>query len=167
MLIDERGTACLTDCGLSKELGDLSVTQDSAGGTRGYMAPEVSSGSRFSNKADMYSLSIVLFEMLTGNKPDAGADDPCAVLDGRGDTAFVALLRFVVRLHCAPNARPSSLEVCVRARARRTRASARHRPPPPLRSLACARVCLRRNHKQPRAPSSLARGLTRRSAATS
>lgn len=33
------------------------------------MAPEVLSGKRFSEKVDVYSFALVLWEMLTGNEP--------------------------------------------------------------------------------------------------
>ena len=63
--------ARISDLGLAtlvKE-GDNTVTQTHAGGTGKYQAPEVST-KRFSNKADMYSLAIMFFEMAVGSKPE-------------------------------------------------------------------------------------------------
>lgn len=50
-----------------------------------YMAPEVRvSGSKFSQKCDVYSFGIVLLEMLTGRLPDAGPEN-----DGKTLESFV------------------------------------------------------------------------------
>ena len=110
VLIDENGDARLTDHGLSKELGESTHTEHSAGGTRGYMAPELATG-RFSNKADMYSFMMMAFEMLKGALPDVSADDPCAGLERHEDQLFVSLVRFALRVHCPASERPTAQEV--------------------------------------------------------
>src|SRR5947207_15183729 len=65
------GTLKLTDFGIAK---DLDVTQLTSAnctvGTASYMSPEQCRGERnISHKSDLYSLGIVLYELLTGKKP--------------------------------------------------------------------------------------------------
>jgi serine/threonine protein kinase/tetratricopeptide (TPR) repeat protein len=57
--------AVIMDFGLA---GELSI--DSAeGGTPGYMAPELWKGQKASFASDIYSLGVILYEMVTGQKP--------------------------------------------------------------------------------------------------
>ena len=39
------------------------------GGTPGYMAPELSKGEKASRASDMYSLGVILYEIVTGRFP--------------------------------------------------------------------------------------------------
>ena len=41
-------------------------------GTPSYMAPEIYSKCRYSEKSDVWALGIILYEMLTGKTPDEG-----------------------------------------------------------------------------------------------
>lgn len=74
ILVDQDGKVHVADFGLAKLLGDgpgIGLTQsDQAVGTPHYMAPEqvVASGS-VDHRADLYSLGVVLYEMLTGTLP--------------------------------------------------------------------------------------------------
>lgn len=70
-----KGTAFLTDFGLTRELGSSQVGLTGTGrwlGTLDYVAPEQVGGGRIDARTDIYSLGIVLFEMLTGNTPFKG-----------------------------------------------------------------------------------------------
>jgi serine/threonine protein kinase len=83
ILLTQRGQPMLTDFGIAKIL-DLEETQDLTGtsaaiGTPEYMAPEQATAKSVDKRADIYSLGIVLYEMLTGRKPFV-ADTPMAVL---------------------------------------------------------------------------------------
>src|SRR5207245_1271639 len=65
------GTLKLTDFGIAK---DLDVTQLTGAnctvGTAAYMSPEQCRGDKnMTFKSDLYSLGIVLYELLTGQKP--------------------------------------------------------------------------------------------------
>jgi tRNA A-37 threonylcarbamoyl transferase component Bud32/DNA-binding response OmpR family regulator len=71
----------LIDFGLAKHLAlDLELTDTGLiFGTPHYMSPEQGHGQALDARSDLYSLGIVLFEMLTGAKPYT-ADNPMAVL---------------------------------------------------------------------------------------
>lgn len=70
--IDDMGRVRLMDFGIAKA-HNLSITREGfAVGTPYYMAPEQILGKPITNKADIYSFGIVLYEMLTGVKPVTG-----------------------------------------------------------------------------------------------
>ena len=75
ILIDKRGRVKVADFGLAKLLGrdpgDLSLTgTHQVMGTLKYMAPEQLEGTRsVDHRADIYSLGVVFYELLTGELP--------------------------------------------------------------------------------------------------
>jgi tRNA A-37 threonylcarbamoyl transferase component Bud32 len=75
IMIDRTGKVKLADFGLSKIIrGDMKMTQitntNVIMGTLDYMAPEQRESSRdVDHRADIYSLGVVLYEMLTGELP--------------------------------------------------------------------------------------------------
>ncbi len=117
--LTEEGSAKLGDFGLAISLGQSRVTQ--AGtvlGTAAYMAPEQALGADADQRADLYSLGCVLYEMVTGRPPFLG-DDTIAVVTQHINTSPVApswhqqsipqaLERLILRLLSkAPEERPS------------------------------------------------------------
>jgi serine/threonine protein kinase len=83
ILLTEKGQPMLTDFGIAKileseETAELTGTGMGVG-TPEYMAPEQTSSKSVDQRADIYSLGIVLYEMVTGRKPFI-ADTPLAVL---------------------------------------------------------------------------------------
>jgi serine/threonine protein kinase len=72
----------LTDFGIARLSDGPALTgQASLLGTPQYMAPEVANSGLATPAADLYSIGIVLYEMLAGRTPFAGEDDhPLAVL---------------------------------------------------------------------------------------
>jgi serine/threonine-protein kinase len=73
VLIDEEGTAKVTDFGIARTLDEDALT--AAGrvlGTTDYVSPEQALGRDVNGQSDIYSLGIVLFEMLTGDIPFHG-----------------------------------------------------------------------------------------------
>ena len=80
ILFRKNGDAVLTDFGISKVQntdGDL-TTLGYISGTPAYMPPEYSMGEDLDHRGDIYSLGVVFFEMLTGEKPYQGKT-PAAV----------------------------------------------------------------------------------------
>lgn len=65
----------LSDFGIAKALGDTTLTDSgSLVGTVKYLAPEQIEGRPLDGRADLYSLSIVLFEMICGQVPFLSTD---------------------------------------------------------------------------------------------
>ncbi len=79
VLIDPEGGAKITDFGIARTLTEEGLTM--AGrvlGTTDYVSPEQALGQGVTGQSDLYSLGIVLYEMLTGEVPFTGSS-PVAV----------------------------------------------------------------------------------------
>jgi serine/threonine-protein kinase len=75
VLIDEEGRAKVTDFGIARSLDIAMRPLTAAGrvvGTTDYVSPEQALGHEVSGQSDVYSLGIVLYEMLTGDVPFTG-----------------------------------------------------------------------------------------------
>jgi eukaryotic-like serine/threonine-protein kinase len=73
VLIDEEGTARVTDFGIARSLAEEGLTADGRVlGTTDYVSPEQALGHPVTPQSDLYSLGVVLFEMLTGDVPFKG-----------------------------------------------------------------------------------------------
>jgi eukaryotic-like serine/threonine-protein kinase len=73
VLIDEEGSAKVTDFGIARSLDDDGLTADGRVlGTTDYVSPEQALGHDVTGQSDLYSLGIVLYEMLTGSVPFRG-----------------------------------------------------------------------------------------------
>ena len=67
VLIDEEGRAKVTDFGIARSLDEEGLTADGRVlGTTDYVAPDQALGHPCTAQSDLYSLGIVLYEMLTG-----------------------------------------------------------------------------------------------------
>jgi len=81
VLLDEGGWVQLADFGLAKILaGDEGLTATGVGiGTPAYMSPEQGQGRPVDHRTDIYSLGVVLYEMVTGRLP-YDAETPMAIV---------------------------------------------------------------------------------------
>src|SRR5262249_24242850 len=73
VLIDDEGSAKVTDFGIARSLRDDGLTADGRVlGTTDYVSPEQALGHDVNGQSDIYSLGVVLYEMLTGDVPFHG-----------------------------------------------------------------------------------------------
>lgn len=81
VLVDERGNCLLSDFGISKILEGTQQFTSSGSiiGTPAYMSPEQGRGDTLDGRSDIYSLGIILYEMVTGRVPYK-AETPLAVI---------------------------------------------------------------------------------------
>ncbi|MFS0861440.1 Stk1 family PASTA domain-containing Ser/Thr kinase [Fredinandcohnia sp. 179-A 10B2 NHS] len=73
ILIDHDGTVKVTDFGIAVALSSTTITQtNSVLGSVHYLSPEQARGGMSTRKSDIYSLGIVMFELVTGRVPFEG-----------------------------------------------------------------------------------------------
>lgn len=73
ILIDKNGNVKITDFGIAVALSQNSITQtNSLLGSVQYISPEQARGNVVTKQSDIYSLGIVLYELLTGTVPFQG-----------------------------------------------------------------------------------------------
>ncbi len=79
VLISSEGSAKITDFGIARTLTEQGLTMDGRVlGTTDYVSPEQALGQPVTGQSDLYSLGVVLYEMLTGAVPFSG-QTPVAV----------------------------------------------------------------------------------------
>jgi serine/threonine protein kinase len=73
ILIANSGLLKITDFGLAQAQDLTSITVTGAiVGTPAYMSPEQAAGKKIDTRSDLFSLGVVLYEMITGSKPFQG-----------------------------------------------------------------------------------------------
>jgi len=72
ILITDKGEVRIVDFGLARLAGEKLTDSFSTKGTIAYMAPEIIRGMAGDQRSDIWSLGVVLFEMLTGHIPFSG-----------------------------------------------------------------------------------------------
>ena len=100
ILLDRGGHVLVTDFGIAKAAQEASVsqltTEGMVVGTPQYMSPEQATGDKLDARSDIYSLGILLYQMLAGEPPFDGESaqsilmkqataDPPPIGDHRGD----------------------------------------------------------------------------------
>jgi polar amino acid transport system substrate-binding protein len=88
ILFDRHGNLKVADLGLARVCGEAGLTRSTQGmGKMGYMAPEQhESAATADHRADLYAVGVVLYEMLTGERPKAG-EAALASRKVRGDSS--------------------------------------------------------------------------------
>ena len=98
IMIDEEGDAKIMDFGIARWVEAPGVTQTGVMiGTPDYLSPEQAEGEEADHRADIYSLGVILYEMVTGSVPF------------KGDTALSVALKHKSKL--PPNPRELNPEI--------------------------------------------------------
>ena len=80
ILLRPDGTPVVTDLGIAAVQTEPSLTQTgNVVGTPHYMSPEQARGQKIDGRSDIYSLGMILYEMLAGSVPFSG-DSPLSIL---------------------------------------------------------------------------------------
>ena len=80
VMFTSQGQPILTDFGLAKIVGGMTQTSSSLViGTPMYMSPEQGFGNPVDGRSDIYSLGVILYELVTGHPPFEG-DTPLSII---------------------------------------------------------------------------------------
>jgi serine/threonine protein kinase len=118
ILLDETGTAKITDFGISRAAGDLTLTQTGLiGGTPAYLAPELARGADPAPSSDVFALGATLYHAIEGQTPYGNKANQLALLYSAANGKILpptrsgpatALLMSLLRVD--PEERPTMLE---------------------------------------------------------
>ncbi|MFC1502299.1 protein kinase [bacterium] len=76
VILTDKGQVKIMDFGLAKLTGQTVLTKEgSTLGTVGYMSPEQTQGKKVDHRSDIWSMGVVLYEMITGRHPFQGDYD--------------------------------------------------------------------------------------------
>jgi eukaryotic-like serine/threonine-protein kinase len=128
ILITESGTAKITDFGVSRAAGDITVTQTGMmAGTPAYLAPEVARGQFPTQASDVFSLGATLYAAVEGRAPFGDGDNQLALLHAvatgevppprHAGALFAVLMNLLAK---DPTARPDMDRACRELAAVRT-----------------------------------------------
>ena len=78
ILLLKNGAVKVTDFGIARLMSQSNTLTKEALGSVHYISPEQAKGGRVDNRSDLYSLGVVMYEMMTGRAPYDG-DSPVAV----------------------------------------------------------------------------------------
>jgi serine/threonine protein kinase len=81
ILIDQTGTAKITDFGISRAAGDMTLTATGLiGGTPAYLAPELARGADPVPSSDVFALGATLYQAIEGTTPYGNTTNQLALL---------------------------------------------------------------------------------------
>lgn len=86
LIVTKEGIVKILDFGLVKIAGGLRLTGQATVGTVAYMSPEQTRGGETDARTDIWSLGIVLYEMLTGELPFRGDHPQSIIFSIRNDS---------------------------------------------------------------------------------
>ena len=96
IMVDRRGHVKVADFGLARSMhtDDAATSAGLIVGTRAYMAPEQARGQPIDHRADLYSVGVMFYEMLTGAAPTGVIEPPSqkAGVDARLDRIVLKAL---------------------------------------------------------------------------
>ena len=78
VMVLKNGSVKVTDFGIARLMSQSNTLPKEALGSVHYISPEQAKGGRVDNRSDLYSLGVVMYEMMTGRAPYDG-DTPVAV----------------------------------------------------------------------------------------
>jgi serine/threonine-protein kinase len=81
-LISYRGEVRLSDFGIAKVTESERTRTDRMKGKESYISPEHAMGEAVDGRADLFALGVVMFELLTGERPYDGANRNQTMLNG-------------------------------------------------------------------------------------
>jgi eukaryotic-like serine/threonine-protein kinase len=93
ILISFAGTVKLTDFGISKPSSYIEPRKHAPQGKLQYMSPEQAAGGPLDARSDIFSLGVILYEMIAGRRPFAGNPDMPSMDEVR--KADIVPLRFI------------------------------------------------------------------------
>jgi len=109
ILVDSAGRLVLSDFGIARCLDDDLGLTHGVVGTANYMAPEQATNGRIDARTDIYSLGVVLYEMLVGERPAGNSHDIAQRIEAHAPAIPSALATLTLRcLSLDPQARPPS-----------------------------------------------------------
>jgi CheY-like chemotaxis protein len=79
IMLRNDGSVALIDFGISKSAAVPTIVGRIISGTPYYMSPEQADGKPTDDRTDLYALGVILYQMLTGDKPFSG-DDAAEIL---------------------------------------------------------------------------------------
>ncbi len=78
VMVLKNGAGCVTDFGIARIMSETNTLTKEALGSVHYISPEQAKGGRVDHRSDLYSLGVVMYEMITGRPPYDG-ESPVSV----------------------------------------------------------------------------------------